>query len=213
MKLLLTLVLIIWTSKAVCQSYLCEVNSVLYSVCYQLKPNGEFTYDYSHCTGSVLGKGTFEMSEKSVSFVFDTITSPKIISSTSHLSKGQVKISYFHLSNGYPFENAPIYYNQIKFQTDTLGVLTLDYSGGPIKIYQIHFGKDSILIHPDKDGKNNYEIFWHTTGDIFMPKGRKIEMVKRGKKFKSREKVLGYNAEKDKYFRKWRTKFYVEPKE
>ena len=212
MRLLLTFLLSFLTFKAICQKSLCEENSVLYSVCYQLDPYGKFTYDYTHCTGTVLGKGSYTIGAKAITFSFDSVTSPIIQITNSQLPKGQIKISYLHLSKGYPFEHAPIYYQDKAFRTDSLGVVTLDYSGGPIKIYQFFGERDSILIHPDRDNKNSYEILWHTTGDTFMPKGRKIELVKRGGKYKFREKVLGYNAEKDKYFPKWQTTYYIEPR-
>ena len=187
---------------------MCEENSVMYSICYELSSNGNFKYDFSHCTGSVIGKGLFKKTKKSLTFTFDTIVVPQIHQQLTHLKSGIVKISHYHLANGYGIEFAKVNYNLKSYRTDSSGVVEIDYFGGPIVIYQ-YFERDSIIINPDKDKFNKYEIFWNSPGDIFMKQGKVVKMTKIGEKYKFKEKVLDYDDKKNIYFPKWRTTYYV----
>jgi len=193
------------------QSEICEENSVMYSVCYQIDTNGTFTYDYSHCTGSELGLGTYSKSKRSIEFKFDSLQSPEIKSANRKRENGTVAISHLHLSDGYVMEWARIDYNGETYRTDTLGKVTINYSGGPITVYQ-SFDKDSLTINPDSDDMDEYFIYWHSPGDSFVEKGKVIKMKKVGNKYKLKEKVLGYDDKKDKYYPYQRTTYYIEKK-
>ncbi len=198
------------TSFGYSQTEICEENSVMYSICYQLDTNGTFTYDYSHCTGSVLGSGTYTKSKKSIGFTFDTLQSPQITSSYKKLN-GKVTISHFHITDGFAMEWAKVNYNGQIYRTDSLGKVTINYSGGPIIVYQ-YFDKDSLTINPGSDQMDEYYIYWHSPGDTFVRKGKVIKLKKVGDKYKLKEKVLGYDDKKDKYYPYQRTTYYIEKK-
>lgn len=193
------------------QTEICEENSFMYSICYQLDSNGTFTYDYSHCTGSVLGIGNYSKTKNSIELKFDTLRSPQIKSVNGNKNNGTVTISYHHISDGYAMEWARVDYNGKAYRTDSLGKVIINYSGGPIEVYQ-YFDKDSLIINPDSDQMDEYFIYWHSPGDTFVRKGKEIKLTKVGDKYKLKEKVLGYNDKKDKYYPYQRITYYIEKK-
>lgn len=191
------------------QTEICEENSVMYSICYQLDTNGTFKYDYSHCTGSELGFGTYSISKESIEFKFDTLQSPQIKTNNKERNNDTVTISHFHVTSGYAMVWARVDYKGETYRTDSLGKVTLNYSGGPIIIYQ-YFDTDSLTINPDSDKMDTYFIYWHSPGDTFMNKGKEIKMVKVGSKYKLKQEALKYDDKKDKYYPYKRTTYYIE---
>jgi hypothetical protein len=205
--ILITFILLI-NSIGYSQIEICEHKSVMYSVCYKLDTNGTFTYDYSHCTGSLLGSGTYSKSKKSIEFTFDTLQSPQIKRASKN-NNGKVIISRYHITDGFAMELEKVEYKGQTYQTDTLRKVTINYSGGPIIVYQ-YFDKDSLIINPDIDQMDEYFIYWHSPGDTFVKKGKVVKVKKVGNKYKLKEKVLRYNDKKDKYYSCQRIKYYIE---
>lgn len=193
------------------QTEICEENSVMYSICYQLDSNGTFKYTYSHCTGSEFGVGHYSKSKKSIEFTFDTLTAPQIKGINGERNDMTISISYFHLLDGYAMEWARIDYKGATYRTDSLGTVTLKYSGGPVIIFQ-YFDKDSLIINPDSDNTDTYFVYWHSPGDTFVNKGNVIKMKKVGDKYNFKEKVLSYDDKKDRYYPYQRTTYYIEKK-
>ncbi len=209
MKILLTILILAVYTEAFSQTKICEENSMMYSVCYNLDSNGGFRYKFQHCTGSVLGIGSYVKTKNSIRFTFDSITSPQIYSHKVDIETGKVEISYHHLTDGYPMEFEKVNYNGQSYFTDSIGIIKINYSGGPIVLYQ-SFEKDSIVINPANENSNNkYEVLWHSAGDTFMKQGTSIIMKKTDKKYKFKEKVLGYNNRTENYFPMWKTTYYI----
>ena len=208
MRIILAILLLTISVSTFSQTKMCEENSVLYSICYELDSTGHFKYDFNHCTGSVLGSGSFKKSKKSIIFTFDSIITPVIHGQHNQLKNSIIRINRYHLLNGYPIEFAKVNYKQKSYRTDSTGLVEIDYSGGPIVVYQ-HHERDSIIINPDKDNFNKYEVFWQSPGDTFMKQGTIIKMTEKSGKYKFKEKLLGYDDKKDVYFPEWRITYYI----
>ncbi len=211
MKVILTILFFSFSVYTFSQIRICEKNSAMYSVCYELDSVGNFKYKYSHCTGSVNGIGTFRKTKKSIIFTFDTFTTPRIHKQQAQLKKGIVKISFYHFLSINPDDNAIINYNNNIYISDSSGVVEINYNGGPIAIHQ-YSKPDSIILNPDKDQSNKYDIFWNYSWETYMPQGTIIRMTKHGKKYKYKEKVLGYSNRKNIYYPRWRTTYYIVTK-
>lgn len=210
MKGLISIALILLiNSVGFSQTEICEENSVMYSICYQLYSNRTFTYDYSHCTGSEIGFGTYSKSKKSIVFNFDTLISPQIKGFNGDRNNGTVSISHFHITDGYAKEWTKVMYKEEAYRTDCLGSVTLNYSGGAITIFQ-YFDKDSLIINPNSDRADTYFVYWHSPGDTIISKGKEIRMVKVGNKYKLKEKALKYDDRHDIYYPYQRTTYYIE---
>lgn len=207
-KIILTVLLIGCTTRIFCQSLLCEENARMYSICYKLDSIGNFKYRFSHCTGALIGSGKYKITNKKLIFYFDSIKETQITKNLTQLNIDQVKITLYNILDSNSMNYIGIKYNNQLYFTDTLGRVNLSYSGGPIVVYSGK-EKDSITLNPDKDSSNQYVIYCLSGFYTFMDSGAVKRMVKRGSRYKLKEKVLGYNFNKKKYYKKRRITYYI----
>ena len=198
------------TTTILAQTKLCEESAVGYSVCFNLEKDSIFSFEFNHCTGSTLGIGKYTKNKKTLTFVFDTLVYPRINKYYDKELTNMVKITTYGIKNESPLDFIEMLYLDKVFYTDFDGSYSFDYSGGSITIKE-DFG-NSIVINPEKDLCNNYEIFMFITDDSYVEGGTIVKMKKVGEKYKLKEKVR-FNKKKrgeQEYYLKWTTKYYVE---
>lgn len=207
-KIILSVLLIGCTTRIFCQSFLCEENSRMYSICYKLDSLGNFNYRYSHCTGALIGSGKYKITRKKLYFYFDSIKETQIIQNHSKLNINLVKITLFDILDSNFMYYIGIKYNNQLYYTDTSGTVKLSYTGGPIVVYSGK-EKDSIILNPDKDSSNQYDIYCLSAFNTFMESCTVKTMVKSGNRYKLKENALGYSIRKNKYYKIRRITFYI----
>lgn len=199
------------TTTILAQTKLCEESAVGYSVCFNLEKDSIFSFEFNHCTGSTLGIGKYTKNKKTLTFVFDAVDVPKPPINKYYDTEltNKVKITTYHEKSKFPIEFVSIFYLDKENWTDEEGNYFVDYSGGSITITDYN----DIVINPDKDSSNTYEIYLAT--DIintYVDGGTIVKMKKVGEKYKLKEKVR-FNKKKrgeQEYYLKWTTKYYVE---
>lgn len=208
MKNTLFVLILTLLSKGLAQTKLCEENSKMYSICYYLDSNGMFNCSSYFCSSEAYGAGTYKKTKKTLTFTFDSLIYPKIDKQFVAIDSGKVKISVHHLSSGLPIEYINVFYNNRIFRTNSSGKVEFKYTGGPIGIYSF-LELDSVIINPEKDNFNNYEIFWSARKCTAIEKGTIITMTKKGNRYKYKHKVRAYDNKKNIYYEKWITSKYL----
>ncbi|CAA6828800.1 MAG: Unknown protein [uncultured Aureispira sp.] len=186
MNLLLGILLIIVTFGQIgySQITICEKNTTLYFSCYKLFSDQKFTYQYVDGSGEKIGIGTYTQNKKELIFEYDTLVSPIIIQSKNANLLEHIQITCSYLLDSFPRLFHPVVYNKKVFFCDSLGQVTIpNYTEGPILI---HNYVDSILINPKIDHSNQYQIYTHSAGDQFIPKGSVQFLEKRGRCYRRR---------------------------
>lgn len=194
-------------SSSLAQTKLCEANSVLYSVCYDLQNDGSFSYRYTDCTGMTIGTGKFTRKRRKMTLKFEnTSVTPIIESRLDGEMNNHVSIRVFDILHKEPEVFARILYNEKSYFTNIDGHCKLQYSGGDIKIPLSN--NDTIVITPDEDKSNSYEVYRMPLGVSIVEAGRIVELIKAGKKYKLREKFMLY-SDKRGFYPKRRTRCFV----
>lgn len=190
------------------QIRLCEENALMYSTCYELHKDGSFTFEYSDCTGTTIGSGKFTKKRKSLILNFENMkVNPEVTHKFDGAMGSYVSIRVFDLLQKEPDPFVRIVYNEKTYITNIDGHCKLQYTGGAIKILQSN--RDTIVITPDKDESNSYEVYNMPIGVSTVEEGRIVELIKTRKKYMLRQKDLFYTDKKG-FFPKWRTRYYVE---
>jgi hypothetical protein len=166
------------------QTTICEKNTSLYFSCYRLLSDQRFSYQYIDGSGGKIGLGTYTRNKKELIFEYDSLVSPIIIQSKDANSLETIQVTCSYILDSFPRLFHPVVYDNRVFFCDSLGQVTIpNYTEGPILI---HNYVDSILINPKIDNSNRYQIYTHSAGDQFIPKGTVRLLEKRGKCYRRR---------------------------
>jgi hypothetical protein len=166
------------------QTTICEKNTILYFSCYKLFPNQKFIYQYIDGAGGKIGIGTYTQGKKELTFEYDSLVSPIIIPSTDSSLSKNIRITCSYILDSFPRLFHPVVYNNTLFFCDSLGQVTIpNYTEGSILV---HNYVDSILINPKLDHSNCYQIYTHSAGDQFIPKGTVQLLEKKGRCYRRR---------------------------
>lgn len=151
--------------------------------CYNLHQDGVFTYELYHCLGTDYATGTFE--KKRSSYILTIFpSSPKITKQNEKFPAGKVSILCRDTILHSPVEDIRIDYKGQTFYSGSGGLAQLDYSGDEIAIYRF-LENDHIIIRPDLDDSNSYNVTWNYYG---KPYHAIVKMKKRfGNRYRSRE--------------------------
>lgn len=185
-------ILLFFTFASNAQIKICEEKLFWGSECYQIRADSSFIYNYSHCTGSVIGKGHYTKTKKNITFHFEDVVSP-LVKKTNNLQRNnEVSITLLYTGDetSILWLHTPLDYEGQKIWIGD-GKSTFEYSDKPIVIHHpfYPFPKDSIVLMPQKESYNEYKIFWHLSGDSFIEGGKTVTMEKIGKKYKHIKKV------------------------
>lgn len=169
------------------QTTICEKNTILYFSCYKLFSNQKFIYQYIDGAGGKIGIGTYTQNKKELIFEYDTLVSPIIIQSKDSSLSGNIHITCSYILDSFPRLFHPVVYNKKIFFCDSLGQVTIpNYTQGTILI---HNYVDSILINPQIDNSNRYQLYTHSIGDQFIAKGTVQTLEKKGRFYRRRIKT------------------------
>lgn len=169
------------------QTTICEKNTTLYFSCYKLFSDQKFIYRYIDGAGGKIGIGTYTRDKKELRFEYDSLVSPIIVPSKDKRLGKNIHITCSYVLDSFPRLFHPVVYNNKLFFCDSSGQVSIpNYTEG---IILVHNYVDSILINPQKDQANRYQIYTHSAGDQFIPKGSVQVLEKRGRFYRRRIKT------------------------
>ncbi|BDS12035.1 hypothetical protein [Aureispira anguillae] len=179
---------IFWGQLGVAQVTICEKNTILYFSCYKLNPDSTFSYQYIDGTNERIGIGTYRQNKKEIVFSYDSLVSPIINKTKVGNSLKTITINCAYILDSFPQLYHPVVYRNNLFFCDSSGQVTINnYIDGPILV---HNYTDSILLHPQLDDCNNYQLYTHYPDNKFIAKGSVHVLEKKGKSY--RRKVSTY---------------------
>jgi len=142
------------------QDTLTQENTVLYSEEYILHPDGTFTYDYGHCTGSDWGKGTYTRTEKKIEFNFEWFIIPQdSVYCENDPTTDTLAITLYNYGNPDAFPYFNIYHDSlvaVNVGTDNCPA----WVNNQLDTARVGFwGLVSVEIYPKSEGCNVYRIY------------------------------------------------------